>query len=76
MRCQPYPEALSADLRLSAMEGKSLNLDWSGPELMLDAIQAYNEYVHLQHQSETDIKRRGLSRKEVAREVFRKLYGA
>lgn len=34
---KPYLEALCADLRLSAMEGKSLNLDWSGPELMLDA---------------------------------------
>ena len=39
------------------------------------AIQAYNVYVFLRHQSETNLRRRGLRREDVASAVFRKHYG-
>ena len=39
------------------------------------AIEAYNEYVFLRHQSETNLRRRGLRREDVASAVFRKHYG-
>jgi hypothetical protein len=44
-------------------------------DAVLRAIQAYNEYVFLRHQSETNLRRRGLKREDVSSEVFRKHYG-
>ena len=39
------------------------------------AVEAYNNYVHLRHQADANLKRRGLAREDVSREVFRKIYG-
>ena len=39
------------------------------------AIQAYNDYVCLRHQSETNLRRRDLRREDVSSEIFRKYYG-
>jgi hypothetical protein len=38
------------------------------------AVQAYNGYVHLRNQSDANLRRRGLSREGVSREVFRQFY--
>jgi hypothetical protein len=39
------------------------------------AIQAYNEYILLRHQSESNLVRHGLKRDALATEIFRKHYG-
>ena len=39
------------------------------------AIQAYNEYVRLRHQSETNLRRQDLRREDVSSAIFRKYYG-
>ena len=40
------------------------------------AIQAYNEYVRLRHQSETNLRRQDLRREDVSSAIFRKYYRA
>ena len=40
------------------------------------AAEAYNNYVHLRHQDDANLRQRGLRREEVSSEVFRQVYGA